>query len=84
MAFEKISDYTEKIRQLILTAKRIGETHEDKGTRLRAFAKESDLFEALVVYHDTVLQTAKFKGQRQHCRKVLEELNPSYCKGYFK
>lgn len=84
MAFEKISDYTEKLRKMILDARHVSNTHEFRDVRMMARHEETTLFKALVLYHDTVLSTAKFKSQKQGCRGVLEELNPSFCKGYFK
>lgn len=38
----------------------------------------------LFLYYHTVLQTAKFKGQRQYCEKVLHIINPAFYKGAFK
>lgn len=39
--------------------------------------------EALVQYHETVLATAKFRHQRQHCKDLIYKLNPAFAEGYF-
>jgi hypothetical protein len=97
MAYEVISEYTDRIHHEILKRcvkvaaildEPLPETFPSKSRPLERINKlrtEIDmLFESLLWYHETVLQNRKFKAQRSHCRKILEEINPGYCEGYFK
>ena len=60
-------------------------TKGEQMDKLRALNVQRDaLFEALVIYYQTVLSTSKFVSQRQHCRELLIKLNPAWCQGYFK
>ncbi len=45
---------------------------------------KSEYLFALVSYYETVLKTAKFRGQREYCKSVIKQIEPSFYKGYFK
>lgn len=91
MAYEVISEYTDRIHVEILRRRiNVGSILDNPPEnwdleRIRKLRIEMDLlFESMLLYHETVLQNGKFKAQRIHCRKILEEINPGLCLGYFK
>lgn len=84
MAFEKIAEYTQQLHDNIVNLEKSIEQESDKEKRSFMRTGQSAMWAALVLYYQTVLQMPKFKSQRDHCRAIMEKLNPSWCQGYFK
>lgn len=91
MAFEKIYEFVDEIER------RMQAIREKQDAMLKLDRPEWDAlrlerrvlyatwdihFEALQVYLDTTLKTAKFKDQRRHCIEVMTRLNPSFMETY--
>jgi len=84
MAFEKISEYAEKLYEEIRELERAIDREHNREIKQGMGIRSKALWAALVLYYQTVLQHSKFKSQRDHCRYLMEKLNPSWCQGYFK
>lgn len=56
----------------------------DRMTERYKRTEEPIYLEVLSSYFETVLQTAKFKDQREYCREKLFEICKPYAEGYFK
>lgn len=84
MAFEKINLFTNEIytKHLELEQK-INDAECSNEKRASLYVEQRVLFDCLLVYYNTTLQTSKFGSQRIHCRSILEAINPAFCKGYF-
>lgn len=72
-SFSGLFNYTDELKKMIL------EFRDEK-----EYAKERVAFESLFRYHDCLKKSARLKTQTDYCRQVMEELNPGFCKGYFK
>ena len=84
MAWEKINEYTNSIETIYLKLNDRLDHEPDLINRSRLKGQLEILFQLLLMYHESVLLSAKFKMQRAHCRSILEKLNPAFCQGYFK
>lgn len=84
MAFEKLYDYTQQLHDEMVKLEEKILNDPDSDNRRRMRSTSDALFEAMRMYYDTVLQMSKFKSQRDHCRSIMEKLNPAWCQGYFK
>lgn len=94
MAFDGINKFIEALEcehdSLCQEEKQIeqhwGDIPKENSQRSLALVncKKMQILYTLSLFHDTVLSHAKFRGQKVHCRSVMEKLNPSYCQGYFK
>lgn len=84
MAWEKIYSYTTKLHQRIQHFEKLLLDEANPTARIRLRAKADEAFRSLLEYYETVLSTGKFVDQRRHCREVIEQINPSFCDGYFK
>lgn len=83
MAFEKINEFTNQIRDKYKSLDANSMNEPDETKRKRMYSEKWALFDALVIYYQTTLQTAKFRMQRDYCKQILTDLNPSWAKGYF-
>lgn len=83
MAFEYIYKYTDNLHDRILKLKTDLLNEHDADKRKRMSNHAYALFDALVLYYETVLSAGKFVDQRRHCRAIMEKLEPAYCQGYF-
>lgn len=70
MAFEKINDYTDFLKT------------EYEGTD--DYDKQVVLLSCATAFYETVLKTAKFKGQREYMKQTIKYLNPAFFRGYFR
>lgn len=91
MAFEKIYEFVDEIerRMNAIREKQDAMLNVDNAKweaqrteRWMMHAKWNSHFEALLVYLETTLKTAKFKDQRRHCIEVMTRLNPAFMKTY--
>lgn len=87
MAFEQITKF---IVLLDLRCKQmkvdINQMYNENNTTRAAAMQHSywGYFYSLLNYYETVLQTPKFRYQREYCKRVLIDLEPAFCSGYFK
>lgn len=84
MAFDKLYDYTQQLHDEIVKLEQQILNEPEKEIRVGARIRHDAMWAALVLYFQTVLQMPKFKSQRDHCRAIMEKLNPAWCQGYFK
>lgn len=87
MAFEKINDFTDHLHAMYVKAKMKDEEacREQNREKLRdALAEQRTILEVMTMYYETVLQTGKFKSQRNHMKAIICWIEPSYAQGYFK
>ena len=84
MAFEYIAEYSQQLHDEIVKLEQSILKEQDKEIRSGMRIRQSAMWAALVLYYQTVLQMPKFKSQRDHCRAIMEKLNPAWCEGYFK
>lgn len=84
MAFEKLYTFVDEVKNKILWLEGRIKEEPDRDNRLRMRTKITVYFDSLRIYYETVCATAKFKSQREHCKRVMIELDPSFCRYYFK
>lgn len=86
MAFEKINEYTERLKVDYLKAHSREVTADRNGDRSKsamAYHTKNVILNCLVAYYETALQTGKFASQRKHLKEVITQLEPTFAKGYF-
>lgn len=53
--------------------------------RARMHSNRADgIFRSLVIYYETVLQTGKFRSQREYGKAAIIRIKPAFAEGYFK
>lgn len=84
MAFEKINEFTDtlKKRWLDLEQKISDEPDLQKRSYLRT--KQLSVFDCMIDFEQTTLQTKKFTAQKQYMNQVIKEINPAFHQGYYK
>lgn len=86
MAFDKLDTYTDELVTRCRRFHALHDTHFDQpadvfalpgniADRCRLNVQMDEIKEALLLYYQTVLSTAKFKGQRDYCRRAMLNLD---------
>jgi hypothetical protein len=84
MAFEKIYQFPDEVRSAVKRIEQRIETEPDGGERLRLRSEVNIWYNALLLFHQTVCATAKFRDQKKHCETIMRELEPVRTDTYLK
>jgi len=82
MAFEKINIYTNSLLAEYQKLETKINLHQEKVERDKLRAQQRGIFDAMILYHQSVLKMAKFQSQRIHMEDVLRKIQPAFCIGY--
>ena len=85
MAFDyiyKMVDELEKEHQY--NVQKADESYGVDPARARMHSSRADgIFQALVIFYNTVLQTGKFKSQREYGKTAIFRIKPAFAEGFF-
>lgn len=87
MAFEQITKFTVLMDLQCKQLKQASDIESINGNRKKAdefYTQYWAYYYSLLNYYETVLQIPKFRYQREYCKRVLIDLEPAFCRGYFK